>query len=182
MDALSDIEYGRQKLTDIPVPSISTTLDFINEDIECWCYYCCGPRSKFLNRLMDTPLAKIAMHGMVFYRWPVQGFLHWGYNYWYESQTRNLIDPYANQDGMAWNREWAYGDPFVVYPGPNGPIDSIRWEVFGESLQDYQLLQTLNVKHDDPLLARIRNFQDFPKTESWRQKTKVALYAKYKSV
>ena len=167
MDALSEIEFARQGLTDMPVPSISRALEFAAEGVPSWCYYCCGPRGRFLNRLIDTPLAKIAMHGFLFYRWPFRGFLHWGYNYWYESQTRNLIDPFTVQDGQWWPG-WASGDPFQVYPGPDGPVDSMRWEVFAESLQDYALLQTLGVERDDPLLAPLRSFEDFPKTEAWR--------------
>ena len=101
------------------LPSISTAIDFVKEDIECWCYYCCGPRGAYLNRLMDTPLAKIGMHGILFYRWPFKGFLHWGFNYWFQSSTRNLLDVYTEQDGLTWP-SWAYGDPFQVYPGPDG--------------------------------------------------------------
>jgi len=101
------------------------------------------------------------MHGFLFYRWPFRGFLHWGYNYWYESQTRHLIDPYTVQDGKAWERGWAYGDPFMVYPGPDGPVDSLRWEVFGESLQDYRLLQTLGIARDHAIFEPLR-FSDCP--------------------
>jgi len=127
MDALSDIRFGREGLVDTPVPSISTTRQFVEEGIPCWTYFCCGPRGKFLNRLLDTPLAKARMAGWLFYRFGVGGFLHWGYNYWYKSQTQQLIDPFTVTDGLAWPG-WAYGDTFQVYPGPGGPLDSIRWE------------------------------------------------------
>jgi hypothetical protein len=175
MDALTEIEFARQGLTDMPIPSIRTALDFVAEGIPSWCYYCCGPRGSYLNRLLDTALPKIAMHGLLFYRWPFKGFLHWGYNYWYQSQTRTLIDPYCEQDGLKWERGWAYGDPFMVYPGPEGPVDSIRWEIFAESLQDYALLQTLGVERDDPLLAPLRSFEDFPKSAEWRQQVRHTL-------
>ncbi|HUS58494.1 MAG TPA: glycoside hydrolase domain-containing protein, partial [Planctomycetota bacterium] len=46
MDALSQIEFGRQHITDLPIPTISTALDFVNEGITCGCYYCCGPRGR----------------------------------------------------------------------------------------------------------------------------------------
>lgn len=175
MDALTDIRFGSEGLTDMPVPSITTALDFHEAGIPSWCYYCCGPRGKYLNRLLDTPLAKIAMHGLLFYRWPFKGFLHWGYNYWNLSQTRTLIDPFTVSDGGAYGRGWAYGDPFVVYPGPDGPIDSIRWEVFAESLQDYALAQTVGLDRDDPRLAALKSFEDFPKNAEWRTRLRKEL-------
>ncbi|MCC6579875.1 MAG: DUF4091 domain-containing protein [Phycisphaeraceae bacterium] len=168
MDALSDIRFGSEGLTDMPVPSIKTALQFMEAGIPSWCYYCCGPRVRFLNRLLDTPLAKIRMNGWLFYRWPFHGFLHWGYNYWYQSQTRKLIDPFLCNDGKHWPN-WAHGDTFVVYPGnaETGPIDSIRWEVFHESMQDYALLQTLGIDPRSKLMSPLRSFEDFPKTEQW---------------
>ena len=176
MDALSHIEFAREKgLVDMPVPNIDQVLKFHDEGITTWCYYCCGPRGEYLNHLMDTPLAKIAMHGFLFYRWPFKGFLHWGLNYWCVSQTRNLIDPFTVSDGTKWPG-WPYGDPFLLYPGENGPIDSIRWEVFSEAVQDYALLQTLGVERDSKLLSKIHSFCDFPKDADWRIKTKKALY------
>ena len=90
-DALSEIDFAREGLVDMPIPSIRTTRQFIREGIPCWTYFCCGPRGKYLNRLMDTPLSKIRMSGWLFYRTSVRGFLHWGYNYWYESQTRRRL-------------------------------------------------------------------------------------------
>jgi hypothetical protein len=29
---------------------------------------------------------------------------------------------------------------FFVYPGPHGPVDSIRWEMLRQGLQDYECL------------------------------------------
>lgn len=176
MDALSDIRYGREGLTDTPIPSIQTALQYHEEGIPSWCYYCCGPRGNYLNRLLDTPLAKIRMNGWLFYRWQFGGFLHWGYNYWYKRQTTELIDPYTCSDAHFWPG-WAHGDTFVVYPGPAdvGPVDSMRWEIFHESLQDYQLLQTLDVDPDGKQLAELKSFEDFPKNETWITKTRRSL-------
>ncbi|MHB9034424.1 MAG: DUF4091 domain-containing protein, partial [Anaerolineae bacterium] len=175
-DALSDIRFGREGLTDIPIPSISTASQFAAEGIPAWTYFCCGPRGKYLNRLMDTPLTKIRMSAWLFYHLGALGFLHWGYNYWYKSQTQQLIDPYIEQSGDAWPG-WAYGDPFLVYPGPEGPIDSIRWEIFSESLQDYALLQCAGIKPDDERLAVLRDYNDFPKTSEWVAQTRSTILA-----
>ena len=64
----------------------------------------------------------------------------------------------------------------MVYPGPDGPVDSMRWEIFGESLQDYQLLQTLGVERNDSLLQPLKNFMDFPKSPTWRERARKRLF------
>ncbi len=166
MDALSNIEFARDNLTDLPVPSISTAIEFKEAGIPSWAYFCCSPRGNYTNRLLDTPLAKIRAIGWLLYRHRFLGFLHWGFNYWYKSQTRELIDPYTVSDGLKWPN-WAHGDTFVVYPGPEGPVDSIRWEVFHEALQDYALLQTLDVDPDDPALTPLQSFEVFPRDPDW---------------
>jgi len=166
MDALSQIEFARERLIDIPIPIIDRAPEFVHEGFPAWTYFCCGPRGPYLNRLLDTPLAKIRMSGWLFYRNRAQGFLHWGYNYWYKSQTTELIDPYQVSDGLAWP-SWPSGDTFMVYPGVAGPVDSIRWEAFAESLQDYALLQAAGMSPDDPMLAEIKDYADFPKDERW---------------
>jgi hypothetical protein len=180
MDAMSDIRYGRDPgITDIPVPAVHAAKGYIDEKIPHWVYYCTGPRGPYLNRFFDTPLSKIRMNGWLFYRLGAQGFLHWGYNYWYvmdlsfNKETQVLVDPFT--DGAAGTTAGGagepYGDSFVVYPGANGPIDSIRWEVFAESLQDYAILQTAGIKPTDPMLAEIKTYADFPKNERWIQQT-----------
>ena len=165
MDALSDVEYGRQTLTDMPIPMVSAAQAYIDEKIPHWVYYCCAPRGPYLNRFLDTPLAKIRMSGWLFYRLRAQGFLHWGYNCWQKLEQDAMIDPFTEGAAGLWP-DIPYGDPFVVYPGPDGPLDSIRWEVFAESLEDYAMLQTAGVDPDDPLLDGIRTYADFPQNRS----------------
>jgi hypothetical protein len=166
MDALSDIRYGREGLTDMPIPLVDSAQAFIDEKIPHWVYFCCLPRGKWLNRFMDTPLSEIGMSGSVFYKLNARGFLHWGYNYWHFMESENITDPFTMATGGAWPNI-PHGDPFVVYPGKDGPLDSIRWEVFAESLQDYAILQQLKVARDDAGLAEIRRYDEFPRTVEW---------------
>jgi hypothetical protein len=166
MDALSEIEFGKEGLVDMPIASIASVDTYRKAKIPCWAYFCCGPRGKFLNRLLDTPLAKIRMSGSLFYRFEVGGFLHWGYNYWYKRSSTQLIDPFKVSDATVWP-EWPYGDTFVVYPGADGPLDSIRWEVFAESLQDYTLFKTLGVDPKGKAFSTLKGFDRFPKDGKW---------------
>ncbi len=167
MDALSDISFAREGLTDVPIPLIREASAFLAEGYPAWCYFWSGPRGRYCQRLFDTPLVKTRMMGWIFYRTQVRGFLHWGYNYWYKSQTRQLIDPYTVTDAQWWPN-WAYSDPFLVYPGEGGaPVDSLRWEVFADGLQDYALLQSAGLAPGDPLLSEIQDFAEFPRSEEW---------------
>ncbi len=178
MDALSSVEYGRQKLTDIPIPIISAAQPYIDEKIPHWVYFCCAPRGEYLQRLFDTPLPKIRMSGWLFYRLGARGFLHWGYNYWHALEQEKLIDPFTDATGACWPGI-PPGDPFTVYPGADGkPIDSIRWEVFAESLQDYAILQTAGIRPSDPMLADIKDYARFPRSEKWINETLARVLAR----
>ncbi|PWU19721.1 MAG: hypothetical protein C5B50_05855 [Verrucomicrobia bacterium] len=166
MDALSDIQYGKQSLTDMPIPIVSSAQAYIDAKIPHWVYFCCSPHGPWLNRFMDTPLPKIRMSGWLFYHLGAKGFLHWGFNYWHKMEREEIGDPFHD----ASNADWPgipYGDPFMIYPGENGPIDSLRWEVFAESLQDYAILQTARIKPEDELLSSLKSYANFPKSAAW---------------
>jgi hypothetical protein len=167
MDALSDIRYGREGLTDMPIPIVSSAKAYVDAGIPHWVYYCCGPTGPWVNRFMDTPLPKIRMAGWLFYRHGAKGFLHWGYNYWHKMETEQIGDPFNDASNGSWPGI-PFGDPFEIYPGKDGrPIDSIRWEVFAESLQDYAILEGAGVRPEDPLLAGLKTYADFPKSATW---------------
>ncbi|HTL30046.1 MAG TPA: DUF4091 domain-containing protein [Tepidisphaeraceae bacterium] len=166
MDALSDVNYGKQGLTDIPIPIVSSAKAYVDAKIPHWVYYCCGPTGAWLNRFLDTPLPKVRMSGLLFYRFGANGFLHWGFNYWHKMEKEEIGDPWHDASNSSWPGI-PYGDPFMIYPGPDGPIDSLRWEVFAEALQDYAILQTAGIEPDDPMLADLKTYANFPKNEEW---------------
>ena len=159
MDALSERSFSDKMPIDMPIPSISR--ETFN-DITHGTYFCCGPRKEYINRLMDTPLYKTRMLGSIMYKKNSKFFLHWGYNYYYVSQTRTLIDPYEEHCGGNYPG-WAPGDTFVVYPGEDGPLDSIRWENFFDTLQDFDLLSNLEIDPNCEELKDLETFQFFPR-------------------
>ena len=61
-----------------------------------------------------------------------------------------------------------------------GPLESIRGQVFAESLQDLALLQTLGVDPQDPLLSPLVDFDDYPKDEAWQQQARQTLLKRAK--
>src|SRR5262249_39787258 len=100
------------------------------------------------------------------------------YNYWHKMEREELGNPFVDPSADGWPGI-PYGDPHMVYPGEQGPIDSLRWEVFAESLQDYALLQSAGVPVDDPLLAAIRSYADFPRSEAWIWQAQASILAAF---
>ena len=73
------------------------------------------------------------------YKYDIVGFLQWGYNFYYNRQSGDLINPYLQQDGDAWVPA---GDAFSVYPAPNGEaLESLRIAVFYDALQDMRAMR-----------------------------------------
>jgi hypothetical protein len=166
IDAMSEPRFATEGLTDTPIPSIVTAPHFVEAGSPAWVYFCCGPRGRYLQRLFDTPLTKLRMAGWLFYKLRAQGFLHWGHNYWFVFCTSTISNPFIDGAVSAWPG-MPHGDAFVVYPGENGPISSIRWEVFAESLQDFAMLQSAGIGPDAILLEDLKSYEVFPKSESW---------------
>ena len=80
---------------------------------------------------MDLPAARLRVLHWINYSEDLVGYLHWGFNYW---QGEAFGPP---------TEKYGPGDTHLVYPGPNGPLDSIRWELERESAEDYEYLKLL---------------------------------------
>ena len=142
MDALSHVEYYEQGIVTTPVPSEVALEKFLAAGMkERWTYYCCGPTTVFSNRFIHMPSSRNRIFGTLLYVYDIEGFLHWGFNFYYSGLSRYPIDPYKCNDSGYF---FPAGDAFMVYPGKDGvPEDSIRYEVFFEALQDQRVLQKL---------------------------------------
>jgi hypothetical protein len=129
--------------------------------------------------LLDFPLFRIRILGLEMFRFKMKGFLHWGLNYWYKHGTTELIDPYLVNDGMNWP-VWFAGDTFAVYPGKNGPLDSIRWEMYRELFDDYMMLCVASEKAGDEkvmgLLKKIQKPDDFPQNADYIRKVRASVF------
>lgn len=141
-EALSDYSFYEQGLVPIPVPANNHIEPFLEGGVEpLWTYYCCSQnREGVANRFLAMPSSRNRVLGVQLYKYRIAGFLQWGYNFWYSQYSKREIDPFRVTDAGG---AFPSGDPFVVYPGENGPIDSLRWEVFREALQDLRALELL---------------------------------------
>jgi len=74
------------------------------------------------------------------YKFDIAGFLHWGYNFYNTQYSLKKIDPYRVTDaGCAFPS----GDAFIVYPGEDGPVESLRLELMQQAFQDLRALRLL---------------------------------------
>jgi hypothetical protein len=106
---------------------------------ERWVYYCCGQFDEVSNRFLAYPSFRNRIMGVQMYKFGIDGFLQWGYNFYYNCGSRRLINPYLTQSGDGWVQS---GDPFSVYPAPAGePLASLRLAVFHEAIQDREALK-----------------------------------------
>ncbi|MFH1738035.1 MAG: glycoside hydrolase domain-containing protein [bacterium] len=99
---------------------------------ELWFYTCCHPYGVYPNRFLDNTLLQVRLLPWMAARYGLKGYLHWGLNQWSE-------DPYQH----AARGELPPGDHSIIYPGKDGPIDSIRWEAFRDGLEDFEYLCVL---------------------------------------
>ncbi len=174
VEALSNIEFYETGLADLPCPATNHVQPFLDRKVSpLWTYYCCGQRVGVSNRFHDFPSARNRILGWQLFKFRYQGFLHWGYNHWYAGLTDTLVDPYTCADGR---RLLPPGDGYVVYPGPDGPVDALRWEVWREGLQDLRALQLLErLAGETPAqktaallrLSAIRNMAVYPRSMNW---------------
>lgn len=141
LDALSDYEFYKLGLVDVPVPANDHIEPFLEQQVDpLWTYYCCSQGRDVSNRFFALPSARNRILGAQLYKFGIQGFLHWGFNFWYSQYSARPIDPFRVTDADC---AFPSGDAFAVYPGEDGPLDSIRWEVFREALQDLRALELL---------------------------------------
>ncbi|MDA0338127.1 MAG: DUF4091 domain-containing protein [bacterium] len=142
IDALSNVEYFDRGLVRQPIPASNHIEPFVERGIkDLWTYYCVSQWKDVANRFFCMPSARNRILGAQLYRYDLKGFLQWGYNFWYAQYSTHAIDPFKVTDAGG---NFPSGDAFLVYPGEDGPLDSLRGEVFREALQDQRALQLLD--------------------------------------
>ena len=141
-DALSSLKFYRQGLVPTPVCANDHIQPFLDENVPgLWVYYCCAQGELVPNRFFAMESARSRIMGVLMYLYRIEGFLHWGYNFYNARFSLRSIDPFRVTHG-----DYGYpsGDPFLVYPGEDGaPLSSIRAEVQDDALLDLRALQCM---------------------------------------
>lgn len=176
IDALSHLELYQKGIVKKPVPSNDHIHAFLEAGLkDGWTYYCCGQPNSVSNRFMAMPLWRTRIVGAQLYKYQMEGFLHWGYNFYNSQYSVHRIDPFRVNDA---EDAFPAGDAFLVYPGEGGrPLESIRLLAMADAMADiqaYQLLESLtnrdfveNIIEEGK--CRLR-FDDFPTEPDYLRK------------
>jgi hypothetical protein len=127
-----------------------------------WWYICTGPQAPFCGLFIDHAATELRVWLWQTWQRHISGILIWESNYW-NSETAypdkdNPQNPY--EDPMGWQvgygtpvgtkKPWGNGDGRFIYPpesAANGkpakpviepPVDSIRWEMLRDGIEDYE--------------------------------------------
>jgi hypothetical protein len=156
-----------------------------------WWYVCTVPKKPYPGLFIDHPATDLRAWLWQTWMYGIEGILIWHSNLWttgmaYPDQPQN---PY--EDTMSWmtgygtkpgeKRPWGNGDGRFMYPPEaaadaqparpvlDGPVDSIRWEMLRDGVEDYEYLVLLKQALDNPAnglseqeKARCRNLLEVP--------------------
>ena len=142
IDALSDFEFYKTGAVKTPVPANDELEPFIAANVKpLWTYYCCVQLKDVPNRLVAMPSARNRISGVLEYKYDIEGFLHWGFNFYYNRFSDSLLNPYADPCGDYFVPA---GDAFSVYPKADGTaLDTIHFLVFKHSREDIRAFELL---------------------------------------
>ncbi len=108
-----------------------TILDRIAAGGAVWWYVNNTPPRPYANFFVD--FAGIEHRIFFWQTWAlgIQGVYYWNANY-----SEPGVNPWVDQLDITPTN----GDGFLIYPGPNGPVSSIRWEIIRDGIDDYDYL------------------------------------------
>ncbi|MGN0527354.1 MAG: glycoside hydrolase domain-containing protein [Acutalibacteraceae bacterium] len=144
IDALSDYSFYENGLVENPIPSLNNVHEFLEKGYKNrWTYYCCGQDEVLPNRFFCMPLTSTRAIGLPLFKYNMEGFLQWGYNFYNSQYSIKSINPYEVTDA---DGAFPAGDSFTVYPYKDGCIESLRGVAFYEALQDMRALEYVSEK------------------------------------
>ncbi len=132
-----------------------------------WWYVCTGPKAPYCGLFIDHPATDLRAWLWQTWERRIDGVLVWQTNYW--TSDAAYPDPAKPQnpyeDPMGWTSgystpsgrriPWGNGDGRFIYPPEeaadanpsapvlDGPVDSIRWEMLRDGIEDYEYLAIL---------------------------------------
>lgn len=83
------------------------------------------------NRFTFSPAVELQMIPWIALKFNFDGYVNWAYNHWPKDIYKNPVFNFTQ------------GDEYFVYPGEDGPVSSIRWELIREGIEDFELAKIL---------------------------------------
>ncbi|MBO7148986.1 MAG: DUF4091 domain-containing protein [Clostridia bacterium] len=148
IDAMSEIKLYKMGLVHTPVVALDRADDFYKEKADMMLYYTGGYYdggylNKCSNRLLTTKPYRTRILGTQLYRYAAKGFLHWGYNYYFDRMSIGMYDPKTNPCGY----KQVPGAAYLAYPANNGDTyPSVREKSMAEAICDNSALMLLEKK------------------------------------
>lgn len=142
IDALSDFDFYQSGAISKPIPAIKHSDPFLEAKIPgLWLYYCTagGNNLGTTDRLIAMPLTRTRILGVQMYRYHIEGFLNWGYNFYNDQYSYDRVNPFLDTTGDFFSPS---GDTFLVYPGEKGEAwESLRLNAMREAMEDIRALE-----------------------------------------
>ncbi len=132
---------------------------------EIWWYICTGPKHPYANNFIDHPAINQRIHFWMMKKYEVTGTLYWSVNYYKgigeAVADRAIRNPWETAMAISpGGGHFGNGDGLLLYPPARGvpdepliagPVNSIRWEMIREGLEDKEYFWVL-----EQALARAR--------------------------
>jgi hypothetical protein len=107
------------------------------EGMEMWMYVSGPGSSGFPNLAIDFDSIDYRIIPWLCWKYDIKGFLYWCVNWW------PYVDPFESASNTKWKQN---GNGLLFYPGKDGPIASLRLEIFRDGMEDYEYLYLLKEK------------------------------------
>ena len=101
---------------------------------ETWMYISGPSGNNDPNMAIDFDSIDYRIIPWLCWKYDIKGFLYWSVNYWPN------VDPFKNAQNTKWDQN---GNGLLLYPGKDGPIGSLRMEIFRDGMEDYEYIQLL---------------------------------------
>jgi hypothetical protein len=120
---------------------------------QVWWYLCTGPKAPYANGyFIDYPAIDMRMYHWQTWRYGLNGILYWETTYWQDNPWQIPMSQPPGHEGY-----WGNGDGHLLYPPTEeksdkfvakGPVDSIRWEMVRDGIEDWDYFRTLQDRID----------------------------------
>ncbi|HUU26837.1 MAG TPA: glycoside hydrolase domain-containing protein [archaeon] len=109
-------------------------------------YTACTPH--YPNVFLFSQLREARLLPWLSWKWGLSGYLRWA------------VAAFPEDVWTQPNYKWHSGDMYFVYPGENGPLDGMRWELFRQGVEDCEALRIAREMAEsagrEDLLKRLR--------------------------